>query len=221
MVIVSGLQYIGPHRKQLLAVQNVDAVTLKDIILITVQAKIMDIVSLGSLEAVQTCILFGTYYLYHGDPGLAWPIYGCGLRIAQALNLHRRIDVTPSRFASLSLDMRRQYETRKRCWWAIYEIETFCSMSYGYPQAIRNIDCDLHMLDPMPVAIDTKGQNQASVTLYKYLMSKVSILTKPILNEMYGVNSSVPHGQHQSCNFSGCVSTQHHLAHMASHLDAQ
>ncbi|KAJ5503918.1 fungal-specific transcription factor domain-containing protein [Penicillium fimorum] len=226
MAIVIGLQYVGPHRRQLLAAHNVDTVTLKDIILATVRAKMMDIVSLGSLEAAQTCILLGTYYLYHGDPGLAWPVCGCGLRIAQALNLHRRIDMTTSGLASMSLDMRHRYETRKRCWWAIYEIETFCSMSYGYPQGVRDTDCDVHLLERLPIghssaSVDTRSQDQASLLSYKYLMSKLSMLTKTILNEMYGANSNVLHGQGQPCKFAGCISTQHHLAHTASHFDAQ
>ncbi|KAJ5169853.1 fungal-specific transcription factor domain-containing protein [Penicillium coprophilum] len=226
MAIVIGLQYVGPHRRELLAAHNVDAVTLKDSILNAVRAKMMDIISLGSLEAAQTCILLGTYYLYHGDPGLAWPICGCGLRIAQALNLHRKIDMTTSGLASMSLEMRHRYETRKRCWWAIYEIETFCSMSYGYPQAIRDVDCDVHLLEPLPVgelpaSVNTRSQDRVSLLSYKYLMSKLSILTKTILNEMYGANSNTPHRQDQPCRFSGCVSTQHHLAHMASHFDAQ
>lgn len=226
MALVIGLQYVGPHRRQLLAAHNVDAIALKESILAAVRAKMMDIVSLGSLEAAQTCILLGTYYLYHGDPGLAWPVCGCGLRIAQALSLHRRVGMTPSRLSSMSLDMRRQYETRKRCWWAIYEIEAFCSMSYGYPQAIRDIDCDVDLLEPMPiekppVPPGTRSEAQVSLLSYKYLMSKLSILTKVILTEIYGVHSSGPHGQRQPCNFAGCVSTQHHLAHMTSSLDAK
>lgn len=161
MVMVTGLQYVGPHRRQLLAAHNVDAATLKDIILATVRAKMMDIVSLGSLEAVQACILLGTYSLYHGDPGLAWLICGCGLRIAQTLNLHCKIDMTPPGLPSISFNMRQQCKTRNRCWWAIYEMETFFSMSYGYPQAIGDIDCDVYLLEPMFVGDNTKSQDQA------------------------------------------------------------
>lgn len=75
---------------------GVDPCLLRDNILNTIRTKLLDIVSLGSLEAAQTCVLLGTYYLYHGNPGLAWPVCGCGLRIAQALNLHRKLPLHPS-----------------------------------------------------------------------------------------------------------------------------
>ncbi|KAJ5779751.1 fungal-specific transcription factor domain-containing protein [Penicillium paradoxum] len=226
MAMVIGLQYAGPHRRRLLMAHNVDATILKDTMLALVRAKMMDIVALGSLEAAQTCIILGTYYLYHGDPGLAWPICGCALRIAQALNLHRRIDIAPARLASMSLDMRRQYETRKRCWWAIYEIEAFCSMSYGFPQAIRDIDCDIDLPDPMPIGQSLPSSNamreeQVSLLSYKYLMSKLSILTKLILTEIYGANLSGPQGRGQPCDFANCNSTRHHLAHVIAFLETK
>ncbi|PWY89691.1 hypothetical protein BO94DRAFT_43720 [Aspergillus sclerotioniger CBS 115572] len=82
LVIAIGLQYAGPYRRELLSKHGVD-LSLRDRILSTVRSYLLDIMSLGSLEAVQTCILLGTYYLYHGAPRLAWPVCGCGLRIAQ------------------------------------------------------------------------------------------------------------------------------------------
>ncbi|KAJ6035789.1 fungal-specific transcription factor domain-containing protein [Penicillium herquei] len=145
VVIAIALQYTGSHRQHLLREYGVDPSTLKEKILSIIRAKLLDIVSLASLEAVQTCVLLGTYYLYHGNPGLAWPVCGCGLRLAQALNLHRMVPGSDS----TDPEIQRKYETRKRCWWAIYEIETFCSMSYGYPLSIKDADCDVELLDPL------------------------------------------------------------------------
>lgn len=188
VVIAIALQYVGEHRRQLLETLGVSPADLKAKILSTIRAKLLDIVSLGSLEAVQTCVLLGTYYLYHGNPELAWPVCGCGLRIAQALNLHRKFPHA----RPMSSEMQLQYETRKRCWWAIYEIETFCSMSYGYPHSIKDSDCDVELLDPLarsPVSSDTRDQCPTSLLSYKFLMSKLSVLIKDILTDLYGLGS--------------------------------
>ncbi|KAH8429095.1 transcription factor domain-containing protein [Aspergillus melleus] len=188
MVIAIGLQYAGPHRQRLLARHGVSQ-DLKERILSTVRARLLDIVSLGSLEAVQTCILLGTFYLYHGAPRLAWPVCGCGLRIAQALQLHRKL--RPSGTQNLHM----QKETRKRCWWAIYEIETFCAVSYGYPHSIRDADCDVEPLDPLaklpvsqsPSSFDEPLTGEPTLLSYKYFMSKLSVITKQALAELYRI----------------------------------
>ena len=216
MVLAIGLQYAGEHRKSLLDAYGVDAHRLRDTILNTIRTRLLDIVSLGSLEAAQTCVLLGTYYLYHGNPGLAWPVCGCGLRIAQALKLHRKLPL----HSSATVGMRRQYETRKRCWWAIYEIETFCSMSYGYPHSVKDSDCDIELLDPLsrtstghsPTSLDET--QQCSLLSYKYFMSKLSILTKSILTELYGI------GQDKA-NYPKSASDLHRLAQKVAELDTR
>lgn len=193
VVIAIALQYAGEHRQDLLKAHGISSVDLKERILSTTRAKILDIVSLGSLEAVQTCVLLGTYFLYHGKPELAWPVCGCGLRIAQALNLHRE----PPHARIMSSEAHRQNETRKRCWWAIYEIETFCSMSNGYPHSIKDSDCDVKFLDPSaksvigqsPVLADIMHERPATLLSYKYLMSKLSVLINDILTDLYGLGS--------------------------------
>ncbi|RAK96813.1 transcription factor domain-containing protein [Aspergillus ibericus CBS 121593] len=146
--------------------------------------------SLGSLEAVQTCILLGTYYLYHGTPRLAWPVCGCGLRIAQALHLHRRLQ------PSESADFRALNEARKRCWWAVYEIETFSAATYGYPHSIYDADCDVEPLDPSaklqvtqsPGSFDQPLACQTTLLSYKYFISKLSTITKATL-ELYRIGA--------------------------------
>jgi hypothetical protein len=193
VVVAIALQYGGEHRQDLLKAHGIPPEDLKEKILSTTRAKILDIVSLGSLEAVQTCVLLGTYYLYHGKPELAWPVCGCGLRIAQALNLHRKLPHTEF----ISPEAHRKNETRKRCWWAIYEIETFCSMSYGYPHSIKDSDCDVEFLDPSaksitgqsPAPADVVHECPVTLLSYKYLMSKLSVLINDILTDLYGLGS--------------------------------
>ncbi|PIG82251.1 hypothetical protein AARAC_000009 [Aspergillus arachidicola] len=203
VVIGIALKYTGAYRRRLLEAHNVDPTAFEEKILSTVRAKLLDIIAFGSLEAVQTCVLLGTYYLFHGNPEVAWPVCGCGLRIAQALGLHRRM---PSR-GSMTTELYRQYETRERCWWAIYEIETFCSMSYSYPHGIKDSDCDVELLDALakssagqsPATFDSTHQCPASLLSYKYLMSRLSILIKDALTSLcclgsHGSISGTPDG---------------------------
>lgn len=195
VVIAIALQYTGTHRQHLLETQNVISTGLKDRIFSTIRSRLLDIVATGSLEAVQTSVLLGTYYLFHGSPNLAWPVCGCGLRIAQALNLHRK---SPTSEPS-SPEAQRKIETRKRCWWAIYEIETFCSISYGYPHGIVDTDCNVELLDPLatssgrsPADYNVIHECPATLLSYKYLMSKLSVILKDVLTDLYGI------GSHQS-----------------------
>lgn len=195
LVIAIALKYTGKHRNHILETHHVNSTLLQDRIFSTIRFRLLDIVSTGSLEAVQTCVLLGTYYLYHGSPNLAWPVCGCGLRIAQALNLHRKLPVREP----ISAELQRVIETRKRCWWAIYEVETFCSISYGYPHGIVDEDCNVELLDPLAPSAGQSSANYneihqcpANLLSYKYLMSKLSVLLKDVLNDLYGI------GTHQS-----------------------
>ncbi|GIK03835.1 hypothetical protein Aspvir_007910 [Aspergillus viridinutans] len=194
MVIAIGAHYAGPYRQGLLARHDVQPETLKQYILKAVKSSLLDIIPVGSLEVVQTCILLGTYYLFHGAPRLAWPVCDCGLRVAQSLNLHRKVDRDHATLSLTPIE-RNQNETRKRCWWAIYEIETFCSMSYGYPHSIKDADCDVEPLNPSaklrnapsPVSFDEPLRCETTLLSYKYYMSKLSVLTKAVLSELYGI----------------------------------
>lgn len=211
VVIAISLQYTGEYRRHTLKKYKVDPELLKDEIFSAVRSKLLDIVSLGSLEAVQTCVLLGTYYLYHGSPNLAWPVCGCGLRLAQALNLHRKLNTTEP----TSVEIQRLAESCKRCWWAIYEIETFCSISYGYPHGIVDADCNVEPLNPLitstgqsPASYNEMHQCPTSLLSYKYLMSKLSVFLKDVLHDLYGIGSSQLLDRNEraaSCDFKGLL----------------
>lgn len=80
-------------------------------------------------------------------------------------------------------------ETGKRCWWAVYEIETFCSMLYGFPLSINDDDCEVELLDPYPVrsgdpswhSARWKETGQATLLSYKYSMVQLSIIVRSAL----------------------------------------
>ncbi|KAM0230427.1 hypothetical protein ACHAPO_009191 [Fusarium lateritium] len=180
-VIATSLHYTNVEQKQKLRSFGIDDEILKDKILLVLKSRFLDIISTGSLEVVQMCILLGSYYIYHGQPELAWPLCGTGLRIAQALNLHRE---TPHKE-----DDRQIIGDRKRAWWAIYEIETFCSMLYGFPTNISDCDCDVAFLDPYDECSGSvsKGQHVSKPNLlfFKCAMSELSVIVKGTLDNLY------------------------------------
>lgn len=204
-VIVVSSQHVNCRQKDIAVRHGVQLNNLQQNLLTTLRLRILDIVSLGSVEAVQTCVLLGSFYLYHGDPQLAWPICGNGLRIAQALNLHRRQPSKASQTPGLDDAVQRAEETRKRCWWAVYEIETFCSMLYGFPLSINDVDCDIELLNPYPLrsnhsswtSKDWRKTGQATLLSYKYSMVTLSIIVKSALTELYGLRQGL-HANHGS-----------------------
>ncbi|KAF4417297.1 transcriptional regulatory [Fusarium acutatum] len=184
-VFATSLHHIGAQEGKLKS-HNVDPKELKDRILAALKSRFLDIISKGSLEAVQFCVLLASYYLYHGEPGMAWPLSGSGLRIAQALNLHRKM-------AAGDLDdqaLNQQIQDRKRAWWAVYEIDTFCSMLYGFPLGFSDSDCNVGALDPYDeYSGSTKESRQTTgptLLLYKCSMSELSAIVKSALVKLYG-----------------------------------
>ncbi|KAL5615841.1 hypothetical protein FOBRF1_004589 [Fusarium oxysporum] len=184
-VFATSLHHIGAQESKLKS-HNVNQKELKDRILTTLKLRFLDVVSRGSLEAVQFCVLLASYYLYHGEPGMAWPLSGSGLRIAQALNLHRKM--TPGDPSDQALN--QQIQDRKRAWWAVYEIDTFCSMLYGFPLGFSDSDCNVEPLDPYDeYSGSTKESRQTmipSLLFYKCAMSTLSAIVKSALVELYG-----------------------------------
>lgn len=183
------LRYVNPSQKARLADCGTDPESQRERILATLRLRLLDILALGSLEAVQICVLLGSYYLYHGEPELAWPLCGCALRLSQALELHRR--PTLRTHTSQVTQSQRNIEARKRCWWAVHEIETFCSMIYGFPLSISDADCDAAPLDPSdPWSIAADGQSSSSdqptLLVYKCSMSELSKIVKSAIEGLYG-----------------------------------
>jgi hypothetical protein len=194
-VFATSLHHIGAQENKLKS-HNVDPKELKDRMLAALKLRFLDIVSRGSLEAVQFCVLLGSYYLYHGEPEMAWPLSGSGLRIAQALNLHRKM--TPGDPSDQALN--QQIQDRKRAWWAVYEIDTFCSMLYGFPLGFSDSDCNVETLDPYDeYSGSTKESRQTrrpSLLFYKCSMSRLSAIVKSALVELYGTR----HGDRKRTN---------------------
>ncbi|GAW15571.1 hypothetical protein ANO14919_049850 [Xylariales sp. No.14919] len=184
------LRYVDDALDKRLRDLGVHADALLDEILAALRLGILEIMSQGCLESVQTCVLLGTYYLYHGEAQLAWPLCGCGLRIAQAIGLHRKVPVATGTARDPRLQMGQIIQSRKRCWWAIYEIETFCSMLYGFPLSISDADCDIEVLDTHDLWSDSTREpatRRPSLLYFKSAMSELSKIIKTALTELYSL----------------------------------
>lgn len=196
-VCLVSLRYIDARHKVKLSESGVQPDALQQELLMALRIRLLDIVSKGSIEAVQVCVLVGSFHLYHGEPELAWPICGCGLRIAQALNLHRQFPQRENASSPPDLDDPRQRteEARKRCWWTVYEIETTCSMLWGFPLSINDDDCDVQFLNPYPLrssdpswdATVWQQTGQATLLSYKHAMGRLSVIIKSALTDLYGL----------------------------------
>uniref|UniRef100_A0A0B7JJS4 Xylanolytic transcriptional activator regulatory domain-containing protein n=1 Tax=Bionectria ochroleuca TaxID=29856 RepID=A0A0B7JJS4_BIOOC len=181
-VCALSLRYTSTAQREQLSKHAVNVESLRESILNVLRLRLLDILALGSLEAVQLCVLLGSYYLYHGEPELAWPLCGCALRLAQALELHRR--PVPGMVSQ------HETEVRKRCWWAVHEIETYCSMVYGFPLSMSDSDCNTEPLDPSDQwSIAADGQpsssRQPTLLVYKCSMSALSKIIKSALEDLY------------------------------------
>ncbi|CAK1356399.1 unnamed protein product [Cercospora beticola] len=169
-VILIGLRYTGAFRRQELAQLGVDTAILGRDLQEVLKTRFLDIVAIRSLEAVQSCVLLGTYFLFHGEPATAWPVISAGVGVAKTIKLDR----------PLSAGSEVEAQARSRCWWALYEVETFCAMSYGYSSAMRNDQLGVPL--PSTVPSDKGGR----LLEYKASMAKLSVIINNALDQLYG-----------------------------------
>ncbi|OQV03069.1 Fungal specific transcription factor domain-containing protein [Cladophialophora immunda] len=87
---------------------------------------------------LQAITLAGFYKLVNGVYGPAWRLVGTGVRIAYELRLHlidcKGYEKVPTRDSELM--MWSSDEERRRCWWALWEMDIFASTIQRAPTAI-------------------------------------------------------------------------------------
>lgn len=154
---------------------------------------ILSIASTDSLRAAQTCVLLCTFHLFHGSPKTAWIVSGCGLRTARCLRLNEEWNMSPQdRHNPKKL---YDIQSRKRCWWSLYEVETFCAMLHGFP-----VSRDLDVFDPglfdfdipgYDVSVEPDRRSGFDLLSYKFKMSNLSVINSRILHRLYGRDSAM------------------------------
>ena len=81
------------------------------------ESQILEILNQNSIGAIQTLILLGSFYVYHGRPNLSFALLGATVKVAQAARLHRE----PTH------GTQEDREERKRVWWTIYTWDRYAT----------------------------------------------------------------------------------------------
>ncbi|KAL4800136.1 fungal-specific transcription factor domain-containing protein [Aspergillus venezuelensis] len=150
-----------------------------------VESYIVDLMDQPSVTAAQTCILFGSYYVYHGRPNLSFSLLGATIRISQAAGLHRE----PSR-ANFE-----ENEERKRVWWTIYTWDRFASITYGRPLGINDRDCNISMpadISENPYFVESNSAQQSTVcySVYQRELNRLYLMASQALETIFGSRTS-------------------------------
>ena len=161
MVIALGAQYAGKNPqsrfKPLMDEFSVDLESLVAGLIRQVRGHLLDSLEHCQIEAVQTCVLLGTYYIYHGNPNLSWSVLGLAVKTAYALGMHREIEWEGDK---------RLLQARKRTWGHTYIADTFAAVIFGRPSTVDRNFCDVSHPDefddtgiPMPLGTYLKTLN--------------------------------------------------------------
>ncbi|KAI4620075.1 hypothetical protein J4E89_004360 [Alternaria sp. Ai002NY15] len=151
-------------------------------------SQLAELMDQSTISSVQTCILLGSYYVYHGKPNLSFALLGATIRTAQAIGLHRQ----PLRGDP------HYVEERKRVWWTIYTWDRFASITYGRPIGINEKDCNTH--HPIDVCESPyfRGTNppEADLTIcyssYQRELNKLYLIASPIIETIFGMRAVGP-----------------------------
>lgn len=85
--------------------------------------------------------------------------------------------------------------------WAVYEIETTCSMLYGFPLSINDDDCDVEFLNPYSLRSDDASwdatvreqTDRATPLSQKHAMAQLCVIVKSALTDLYGLRQRRMH----------------------------
>ncbi|KAK9244447.1 fungal-specific transcription factor domain-containing protein [Lipomyces tetrasporus] len=149
------------------------------------EARFLELMDESSLASIQTCLLLGSYYVYHGRPNSSFALLGATIKTAQAMGLHRQ----PSRGGCYEI------EERKRIWWTIYTWDRFASVTYGRPLGINDNDCDVAMPADIyerarPVCGNTDDDSAICYSVYQRQLNMLYIIVSPLIETIFGLRSS-------------------------------
>lgn len=114
---------LGAHYSSFTVSLGEDRHTLQQLserLLVQIEYRFLQIIGSPNVEAVQICVLMGSFHLFNGRPTTGLGILGGGIKVAQVIGLYRE-----SMWRGLSNVAR---ETRRRSWWAL-EVADKCVIS--------------------------------------------------------------------------------------------
>ncbi|KAE9366244.1 hypothetical protein N431DRAFT_495979 [Stipitochalara longipes BDJ] len=158
--------------------------TMRENFLRLVRERFMDLMDEDSLEFVQLCELLGSFYLYHGRPRSSFSILGAATKTAQAIGLHRELEVPHTV---------EDAEERKRVWWTIYTWDRFATIIYGRPLGINDRDCNVSMPSDFTEDINfdpSIGRTSICLSTYQAQLNMIYQIASPVLENLYRIRNS-------------------------------
>ncbi|KAJ5980950.1 hypothetical protein N7481_008248 [Penicillium waksmanii] len=155
--------------------------TLSAGLLKIVESNLVEIMDRPSITAIQTCVLLGSHYVYHGRPNLSFSLLGTTIKMSQSLGFHRQSTTgTPE-----------DIEERKRIWWTIYTWDRFASITYGRPLGISDKDCNVEMPADTPenpnfVTPTAEPSSFIAYSPYQRELNKLYLIASPALEIVFG-----------------------------------
>ncbi|OQE16103.1 hypothetical protein PENSTE_c025G08537 [Penicillium steckii] len=110
-------------------------------IIARIEQQFLKIIDSPDEEAVQICVLLGSFFLFNGRPTSGLGILGSGIKIAQVLRLHRE-PVSTEMSAS-------RLESRRCSWWALEIFDKYAAIAFGRPCSIDDSDCDVNTISDL------------------------------------------------------------------------
>ncbi|KAF7624965.1 hypothetical protein AFLA_001841 [Aspergillus flavus NRRL3357] len=111
---------------------------LSETLLTQIEYRFLQIIGCPNVEAVQVCVLLGSFHLFNGRPTVGMGVLGSGIKIAQVIGLHRE-----AMWHNLSEVAR---ESRRRSWWALEVFDKYAAVAFGRPCSIDDSDCKIGMV---------------------------------------------------------------------------
>jgi hypothetical protein len=154
------------------------------------ESRMVELLDQSSMTAVQTMVLLGTFYVYHGRPNLSFSLLGATVKSAHAAGLHKGSGTTS----------RDEIEERKRVWWTIYTWDRFASITYGRPVGIDERDCNVPMPEDFNEHVDFSEQGQTRGTpicfsTYQRELNKLYMIASPAIKRVYSAQQAAEPGQ--------------------------
>ncbi|OKO95847.1 hypothetical protein PENSUB_10868 [Penicillium subrubescens] len=125
-----------------------------------VEQRFLRIMSSADEEAVQICVLLGSFYLFNGRPTAGLGILGSGIKIAQVLRLHREGSLT-------GISMTR-LETRRRSWLALEVFDKYAAIAFGRPCTVDDSDCDVDTVSNVKTNIEEQPRQAAQLDYHRW-----------------------------------------------------
>ncbi|KAE8361971.1 fungal-specific transcription factor domain-containing protein [Aspergillus caelatus] len=116
--------------------QNLSVLSEK--LLTQIEYRFLQIIGCPNVEAVQVCVLLGSFHLFNGRPTVGMGVLGSGIKIAQVIGLHRE-----SMWHNLS---EVAQESRRRSWWALEVFDKYAAVAFGRPCSIDDSDCNIGLV---------------------------------------------------------------------------